>query len=123
MKLQEFVRETLKEIIAGVKESQKYAESEGALVSPYMYEHGDKTSIRYLAHQNNATIERIEFDVAVTSTEGSATEAGAGIFVAAFGLGAKGTSDASSSSISRIKFSIPLGLPHARIDKTRLKRE
>ena len=111
MKLQEFVSETLKEIIAGVKESQKYAESEGAWVSPRMFTRGDKTSIRYLADKDHANIEQIEFDVAVTSTEGSATEAGAGIFVAAIGLGAKGKSDASSSSVSRIKFSIPLGLP------------
>jgi len=111
MKLQEFVSETLKEIIAGVKESQKYAESEGAWISPHMFAHGDKTSIRYIAEKGGANIEQIEFDVAVTSTEGSATEAGAGIFVAAIGLGAKGKSDTSSSSISRIKFSIPLGLP------------
>jgi len=111
MKLQEFVNETLKEIIAGVKESQKYAASEGAWVSPHMRARGDKTSIRYLAETGGANIEQIEFDVAVTSTEGSATEAGVGIFVAAFGLGARGKSDESSSSISRIKFSIPLGLP------------
>lgn len=114
MKLQEFVSETLKEIIAGVKESQKYAESEGAWVSPRVTraEIGVGTrSARYVTQEGGATIKQIEFDVAVTSTEGSATEAGAGIFVAAIGLGAKGKSDTSSSSVSRIKFSIPLGLP------------
>ena len=42
MKQQEFVSETLKEIIAGVKESQKYAESEGACVSPRMHWIGEK---------------------------------------------------------------------------------
>jgi len=116
MKLQEFVAETLKEIIAGVKEGQKYAASEGASVSTFMEpRHTEgKTEVRYTAQLTNANIELIEFDVAVTSTEGSATEAGAGIFVAAFGLGAKGKSDESSSSISRIKFSIPLGLPMQR---------
>jgi len=110
MKLQEFVSETLKEIIAGVKEAQKYAELEGAWISPRMFSPA-KSEVRYFAEKDHATIEQIEFDVAVTSTEGSATEAGAGIFVAAIGLGVKGKSDTSSSSISRIKFSIPLGLP------------
>jgi hypothetical protein len=113
MKLQEFVTGTLKEIIAGVKESQKYAESEDAWVSPEMRPDGYGGGTRKVGWtaQDGANIEQIEFDVAVTSTEGSATEAGAGIFVAAIGLGAKGKSDTSSSSISRIKFSIPLGLP------------
>ena len=117
MKQQEFVSETLKEIIAGVKESQKYAESEGACVSPRMHWIGEKEMGRCVAETDYANIEQIEFDVAVTSTEGSATEAGAGIFVAAIGLGAKGKSDTSSSSISRIKFSIPLGLPMQFVTK------
>jgi len=111
MKLQEFVNETLKEIIAGVKEAQEYAQSEGASVSPHILARGDNATIHYVLKKDGTHVEQIEFDVAVTSTEGSATEAGAGIFVAAIGLGAKGKSDSSSSSISRIKFSIPLALP------------
>lgn len=114
MKLQEFVSETLKEIIAGVKESQKYAASEGAWVNPKMRAVLAAKDSRYIVEQDHTYIEQIQFDVAVTSTEGSATEAGVGIFVAAFGAGAKGKSDASSSSISRIKFSIPIALPTQR---------
>lgn len=110
MKLEEFISETLKEIIAGVKESQVYAQSEGAWVNPRLNPAG-KEGIRYVVDGTGNNAEQIEFDVAVTSTEGSATEAGVGIFVAAVGLGAKGKSDASSSSISRIKFSVYLGLP------------
>lgn len=117
MKLQEFVSKTLQEIIAGVKEAQKYAESEDAWVSPRIKCVGEKPVTRMVADKENVNIELIEFDVAVTSTEGSVTEAGAGIFVATFGLGAKGKSDESSSSISRIKFSIPLGLPTQRTTK------
>ena len=111
MKLREFVSETLKEIIAGVKEAQKYAESERAWVSPRLQTSGGKTSVRYVVYGTACPIEQIEFDVAVTSTEGAATEAGVGVFVAAIGLGAKGKSDASNSSVSRIRFSVPLGLP------------
>ena len=117
MKLQEFVSETLNEIIAGVKKSQKYAESQGAWVSPKLSHMGGKTVSRYVAEGTRTSIETIEFDVAVTSAEESATEASAGIFVAAIGLGAKGKSDTSSSSISRIRFSVPLGLPVQRTTK------
>lgn len=71
MKLQEFVSETLKEIIAGIKEAQKYAESEGAWVSPRVTRPeigGGTRPVRYVAQKGGATIEQIEFDVAVTST-------------------------------------------------------
>lgn len=111
MKLQEFISETLKEIIAGVEESQKYAASHNSGVNPGMKMVGDKKEVRYIAHEYSVYIEKIEFDVAVTSTEGSETKAGIGIMVAGIGLGAKGKSDTSSSSISRIKFSIPIALP------------
>ena len=53
----------------------------------------------------------MEFDVAVTSTEGSEKTGGVGIFVAGFGMWTKGKSDTSSSLISRIKFSIPIEWP------------
>ena len=118
MKLQEFVSETLKEIIAGVKEAQKYAASESTLVNPELLATGGTKSGTYQTAYMGQPPAYVEFDVAVTSTEGSATEAGAGIFVAGFGLGAKGKSDESSSSLSRIKFSVPVGLPIQRPQKS-----
>jgi len=111
MKLQEFVSGTLKEIIAGVKEAQDYAKSKGAMVNPSSMRVGDQKTDRMIDSNTREYLQNVEFDVAVTSTEGSATEAGAGIFVAAIGMGAKGKSDTSSSSISRIKFSVPLEMP------------
>jgi hypothetical protein len=116
MKLQEFVSETLREIIAGVKEAQTYAKDNGAIVNP-MPEHlvrdKDKYATVMVAPQEweCSLIKDIDFDVAVTSTDTSETQAGAGIFVAAFGLGVKDKSDTVNSCVSRIKFSVPLALP------------
>jgi hypothetical protein len=100
MKLQEFVSETLKEIIAGVKEAQGYAG-----------DHSAKISVCAQSHLGYLPIEKVRFDVAVTSTDASETQAGAGVFVAVLGIGAKGKSDTSNSCVSRIKFSIPIVLP------------
>jgi len=111
MILQAFISETLKEIIAGVKEAQEYAASQNAKVNPSARHIGGAKSPVLVDDSTLEHLQNVEFDVAVTSTEGSTTEAGAGIFVAAIGMGAKGKSDTSSSSISRIKFSVPLGLP------------
>lgn len=98
MKLQEFVSETLKEIIGGVKDAQEYARNNKAKVNAPMAGTLPDT-------------QKVDFDVAVTSTDTSKTQAGAGIFVAALGIGAKGKSDSSNSCVSRIKFSIPVYFP------------
>jgi len=111
MKLQEFLSETLKEIVAGVKESQEYADSQGAKVNPQALYRGDSKTMFMIDSRTNQPFCNVEFDVAVTSTEGSVKEGGAGVFVAAIGIGAKKTSDTSSSSVSRIKFSVPIVLP------------
>jgi len=110
MKLQEFVGETLKEIIAGVIEAQEYAAGQNAGVNPRSKHIGEPRSIR-IDDRTREALQNVEFDVAVTSTEGSETKAGAGIFVAAIGLGAQGRTDISSSTVSRIKFSVPVALP------------
>jgi hypothetical protein len=95
MKLQEFVNETLKEVIAGVKEAQAQARDNGAIINP-------ATRGVYPA------VKDIDFDVAVTSSDTTETQAGVGVFVAALGVGAKAKSDTSSSCISRAKFSVPI---------------
>jgi len=102
MKLQEFISETLKQIITGVKEAQEYANSLGGIINPPKKGPGSNFI---------DSAENVAFDVAVTSTEGSETKGGVGVFVAAFGLGAQGKTDMSSSSISRIKFSVSVFLP------------
>ena len=82
MKLQEFVSQTLKEIIAGVKEAQECAASQKAKVSPVLRRIGVKGG-QYETY-NHQPPEYVEFDVAVTSTEGSEKTGGVGIFVAGF---------------------------------------
>ncbi len=112
MKLQEFVSETLREIIAGVKEAQTFAAANDAQISPQEWGQAatGKSHARGL-HQESLPITRVGFDVAVTSTDTTEKQAGAGVFVAGLGVGARGKSGDSSSCVSRVKFSVPLVLP------------
>jgi hypothetical protein len=111
MKLQEFVKETLREIIAGVQEAQTYAATTGARINPDEDHARANTSYIDTSDGGIAPIKEIDFDVAVTSTDTTEAQAGAGIFVAALGIGAKGKSDTLNSCVSRIKFSVPIALP------------
>lgn len=98
MKLEDFVSETLKEVMQGVKKSQATSNEHGGCIAPH-----------YLKLSEN--MYKIEFDIAVTTTEGTSTQSGVGVFVGPVALGSKGHSDASSQSLSRIKFSVPVTYP------------
>jgi hypothetical protein len=117
MKLQEFVTETLREIVTGVKAAQQYADAQGAKINPPSRKLGELKSMRIVDASTGQLLRDVEFDVAVTFTEGTVAEGGAGIFVAGLGLGAKGKSDTSSSSVSRIRFAVPVSLPVQREGK------
>jgi hypothetical protein len=86
--LKAFVAETLKQIIAGIEEAQQ----NGIGI-------------------NSASTQNVDFDVAVTATEGTDKKGGVGVFVLGFGLGAQGATSVSNSSVSRIRFTVPIFYP------------
>ncbi len=106
MDLRQFVAESLKQILDGVAEAQDYARDKGAWVSGAHSPgsaYGDKASIG-----PNINTRDVEFDVAVTTTRESGVEGGAGIFVAALGLGYQAQKGSSDIAVSRIRFSVPV---------------
>ena len=112
MKLQEFISATIKEIIDGVTDAQAYGKTKGARVSPnnLLFRNDQGHNIFWDGETGEiATV--IDFDVAVTTSEGTGTKGGIGIVVGPIALGSQGKSDASKSSESRIKFTIPIQLP------------
>ncbi len=108
VKLKDFVSGTLKNIIVGVEDAQKASKEKGAIINPrdYFEDHTKKH-----IYQAGRLVEHVEFDVAVTTSEEKESKGGLGVFVAGIGVGAQGKSDSLSSSVSRIKFSVPVVLP------------
>jgi len=94
MNIKEFVSDTLKQIIDGVVDAQEYAKNKEAVLVPH------------LDYYRN-----ISFDVAVTVDESKQKEGKAGITVWSIGAGVGGKTESSSSTVSRIKFEIPIALP------------
>jgi hypothetical protein len=92
VELAEFVQKTIEQVINGVAASCKHA----------------KASNAHIGKQNYTPI---EFDVAVTVTEGSESKKGGGITVWGVGANAEGKSATTNSSVSRIKFSVDVSLP------------
>ena len=94
MDVKEFVSETLKQIIDGVKNAQKSTEGTGAAVNPF-----------------DNHYEKVEFDIAATVIESSETGGKAGLSVFSIGAGVTGKAESSSSVVSRIKFAILVRMP------------
>lgn len=109
MELNQFVSETIIQIINGVNKAQSTSKGTGALVAPQRYGDGGYFYIR--------KIEVIEFDVAITTTDTTEGKAGAGIFVAGISLGGQAREEVSNQTLSRIKFNVPIFLPAPIIEK------
>ena len=108
MELNQFVAESIKQIIDGVCEAQVHARDVRAAVNP-----SDVNTNEHTGHvlYHNVPLQNVEFDVAVSATEGSGNEGGAGLFVGPVAIGTRGQSEASSTAVSRIKFTVPMALP------------
>jgi hypothetical protein len=111
MQLEEFISATFKQLIDGVMSAQEYATQKGACVNPAATAFRTDQGMRLWDRNDVAPIAEVEFDVAVTATEGKESKGGIGIFVGSVGVGAQGRSDVTNQSISRIRFSLPLKLP------------
>lgn len=113
MELKEFVSETLWQIVSGVEEAQQKISTLGGEINPSLI-----GSVEHIAKAgggietmggNYAQI--VEFDVAVTAIEGKGTKGGIGIVAGVISLGSTGQSNTENSSVSKLRFKIPLTLP------------
>jgi hypothetical protein len=109
VELKEFVSEVLQQIVMGVKSAQEVVASTGGAVNPAM----DSGTAGTFDRRSGTPIQNVHFDVALSTAEGTKTKGGIGVVVATFALGSQGQSEASTSSLSRITFSVPLLLPPA----------
>lgn len=104
MELQNFITETLKQIVEGVQGAQKYITTQ-------------KIEATIHPKKSREVIETVEFDVAVTSIESNQTGVSGGIKVASvFAIGGEDKNQSSEQNISRIKFKVQIELPHQEND-------
>jgi hypothetical protein len=112
MELREFVGESLKQVIDGIVNAQEYAKQKGASINPNGLYSGDGTRYLVITTGEQYPIPQfIEFNIAVTVSEGTEAKAGIGVFTGAIGLGTQAKIEDGNVTISRIKFSVPVLFP------------
>ena len=112
MELQTFVKESLKQLVAGVADAQAECDALGARINPrgLTYHKSEQDSI-FFDELSGTVAEPVEFDVAVSAGDSTGTKGGAGIVVGPIALGTQGKSQSQNSSVSRIKFRMLVMLP------------
>ena len=105
MELKDFVAETLKQIVKGVKAAQQSKDCEGASVNPKGFVLN--ISSGQTQRVSDPKPREIDFDVALMVVEGSEKKAG----LTVWGIGGGLSANSSNTSVSRIRFSVPVILP------------
>ena len=111
MNIEEFVSESLTQIIRGVQKAQENVTGTGARINPQMRFTRKEESIGEAEGYGGQPVSYVSFNVSVIASEGTGTKGGIGIVVGAIGLGSQGQSESSASNESRIQFKVPILMP------------
>lgn len=116
MELKVFVAETLKQIVEGAVIAQQDVKGRGATVNPLGLESDKFSSYTSIDHEptGRRTVQMVEFEISLGETEGDEKGGRIAVFFGSVGVGAQAKSEAGSSAMNRVKFSVPIMLPSHR---------
>jgi hypothetical protein len=109
MELKTFVAETLKQIVEGIVIAQQDVKEKGAKVNPGQIR-SDGSLIK-ISDGGPYNVQMVDFDVSLTESKGDEAKGGIGVFFGSVGLGAQGKYETGSSSMNKVKFSVPVMFP------------
>ena len=111
MELEQFLSETLKQILAGIKSAQIAAKESGGYINPAILPIHPGPIDGFIRDGSGNFAQIVSFDIALTASEGSSTKGGVGVVAGVFNLGTSGSSQDTNTTVSRVKFSVPIILP------------
>ena len=115
MELKEFVKSTIAQVIDAVDELNAMYEDKDAVVNPatpYGLKRGAKSVD---THQGNRVITDIEFDLTVSVEESKDSGGKVNVLACVIGGDASHSHTEGSSSVSRVRFSVPVMLPARKV--------
>jgi hypothetical protein len=112
--LEDYIAETLRQIVSGVSKAQQLTAEHGASVNPQMRSNPSVNSALGIIPTGTAGIyaQLVHFDVALTVKKGTGTKGGIGVASGIVNLGSAGQSSNEDTAINHVKFTVPLALPH-----------
>jgi len=114
MKLEDFISESITQIINGVEKAQKIAETKGAKVHPNTLLFNSSSGNSFIDEITDRPAQNIDFDISITTKEEEGTSGKLGVFVSVFKAGLEGKEGIENLTSNRIKFSVPIVLPYQK---------
>ena len=114
MNLEDYIAETLRQIVSGVAKAQQLTAEHGADVNPHMRSNATVNSALGIIPTGTGGVyaQLVQFDVALTVKEGTGTKGGIGVASGIVNLGSTGQSSNENTAVNHVKFTVPLALPH-----------
>ena len=111
--LKDFIKETLTQIVDANTEFNTEKSGTGADTNPKVYGHGEHMASQgFFRTRDGQNIVTINFDVAISAEEGGRTGGSGGIKVLSVFSAEGGIEQTkANSSVSRVRFPLPLKLP------------
>lgn len=107
MELKEFINETLVQIIRGVQDAQEELKDSNCVINPVKQKDDAPTTSVYKRKTIPEDVD-VHFEVVLTQGEVSGSKNGIGVMFANIGIGGQTKTDESNSSVTSIKFSVPI---------------
>ncbi|SEN36009.1 hypothetical protein [Nitrosomonas marina] len=111
MKLDDFVAETLKQIITGVVKAQEFGNTQKANINPVTGRLHGSNENRLVCSETGIPLQVVAFDVAVTVSEEKSASDGNNASIGSISVSPASSSITQNSSMNRIKFKVPILLP------------
>jgi hypothetical protein len=113
MDLKDFVATTLADLIQGMIEAQPKIASTRAHINPgNLMRNASETGTAVICdNRTNNYARTVNFDIALTVEEGTATGGKVGVAAGLFSFGANGNSDNRQVAVNRVQFSVPALFP------------
>lgn len=112
MELKDFVKETIVQIVEGIDQANATLTGNSAFIASTNLSTNRALTSTVDKERIHHYVSNIEFDVAINVQNSETKAGGAGLeILSVLNVGGKGSSENTSSSTSRIKFSLPLALP------------
>ena len=114
MNLEDYIAETLRQIVSGVAKAQELTGAHGADINPHMRSNAAVNSaLGIIATATNGVYAQlVQFDVALTVKDGTGTKGGIGVASGIINLGSSGQSSNENTAVNHVRFTVPLALPH-----------
>ncbi|MDQ2069204.1 hypothetical protein [Natronospira bacteriovora] len=117
MELKEFITETLTQIVDGVSDAKQAAEKSDSIINPAIAgTAANKDGGFFFPAMNGQIATLIDFDVSLSITEGKDSKAGINVASGLISLGGSGQSSSENSSLTRVRFNIPVVLQNKKLN-------